>query len=112
MEEAVMAGESTTSLASLSHSAEPLDKAYSEGFPMELDELRCLTRNRLQCGELPREKCQVTWFGPGVGEPCALCGRSITRLEIECECEQANRPALRFHQACFAVWDEERQQVG
>ena len=79
---------------------------------MELDELRSLTRNRLQRGELPREKCQVTWFGPGVDEPCALCGRSITRLEIDCECEQASGLGLRFHQACFAIWDEERQQVG
>jgi hypothetical protein len=78
---------------------------------MELDELRSLARTMLQRGELPREKCQATWFGPGVGEPCALCGRSITRLEIECECEQANGP-LRFHQVCFAIWDEERPQVG
>jgi hypothetical protein len=79
---------------------------------MELDELRSLTRERLQRGELPREKCQVTWFGPGVDEPCALCGRSIPRLEIECECEQSSGPALRFHQACFAIWDEERQPIG
>ena len=79
---------------------------------MELDELRSLARDRLQCGELPREKCQVTWFGPGVDEPCALCGRSITGLEIECECDQLNASAVRFHQACFAIWDEERQQAG
>ena len=79
---------------------------------MELDELRSLTRTRLQRGELPRGKCQVTWFGPGVGEPCALCGRSIPRLEIECGCEQGSGSALRFHQVCFAIWDEERQQVG
>ena len=54
---------------------------------MELDELRSLTRDRLQRRELPREKCQVTWFGPGVGQPWALCHRPVTRLEIECECE-------------------------
>ncbi len=79
---------------------------------MELDELRSLTRDRLQRGELPREKCQVTWFGPGVGKPCSLCERPIQRLEIECECEQSGGATLRFHQACFAIWDEERQQVG
>jgi hypothetical protein len=78
---------------------------------MELDELRSLTRDKLQRGELPRDKCQVTWFGPGVGQACALCGRTITRLEIECECEQATGAALRFHQACFSIWDEERQQL-
>lgn len=76
---------------------------------MELDELRLLTRDKLRRGELPREKCQVTWFGPGIGQPCDLCRRPISRTEIECECEQSG-PALRFHQACFAVWDEERQQ--
>ena len=76
---------------------------------MDVDELRRLTRERLQRGELPRDKCQVTWFGPGVGEPCAVCARPIARLEIECECEQPGGVVLRFHQVCFAVWDEERQ---
>ena len=76
---------------------------------MELDQLRSLTRDKLQRGELPRDKCQVTWFGPGVGEPCALCHRAISRTEIECECEQPSGGTLRLHQACFAVWDEERQ---
>ena len=75
---------------------------------MEVDELRSLARDRLQRGELPREKCQVTWFGPGVGEQCAVCTRPIARLEVECECEQAGG-VVRFHQLCFAVWDEERQ---
>jgi hypothetical protein len=79
---------------------------------MELDELRSLTRDRLQSGELPHEKCLVTWFGPGVDQSCVLCQRPITRLEIECECEQPGGRTLRFHQACFAVWDDERQQFG
>lgn len=79
---------------------------------MELDELRSLTRDRLQRGELPREKCQVTWFGPGVGQPCVLCQCPVARLEIECECEQPGGATLRFHQACFAVWDDERRQLG
>lgn len=79
---------------------------------MELDALRLLTRDRLQSRELPREKCQVTWFGPGIGQPCVLCRRTIARLEIECECEHPGGDTLRFHQACFAIWDEERQQLG
>jgi hypothetical protein len=79
---------------------------------MELDELRSLTRDRLQRGELPREKCQVTWFGPGLGLRCELCRRPIRRTEIECECVRPGGEVLRFHQACFAVWDDERQQPG
>jgi hypothetical protein len=78
---------------------------------MELDQLRSLTRDRLQRGELPREKCQVTWFGPGVGQACDLCARQTSRSEIECECEQSSGSTLRFHQACFAVWDDERQHL-
>jgi len=77
---------------------------------MEFEELRTLTRIRLSTGALPREKCQVTWFGPGAGQPCDLCRRPMTRTEIECECEQAGGPTLRFHQACFAIWDDERRQ--
>jgi len=42
---------------------------------MELDELRSLTREKLQRGELPRDA------------------------------------TLRFHQPCFAVWDEERRPL-
>ena len=79
---------------------------------MELDELRSLTRDRLERGELPREKCVVTWLGPGVDQPCALCTRSIPRMEIEYECEQPSGRTLRFHQACFAIWDDERQPSG
>jgi hypothetical protein len=78
---------------------------------MDLDELRLVTRERLQRGALPREKCQVTWFGPGSGELCNLCDRVITQSQIECECEHPSGDTLRLHQACFAVWDEERQQA-
>lgn len=79
---------------------------------MELEELRSLTRERLQSGALPREKCQVTWFGPGTRLGCVVCCRPILPTEIECECEHPNGATLRFHQSCFAVWDDERQQSG
>ena len=78
---------------------------------MELDELRMTIRQKLANRTLPRDKCQVTWFGPGTGQPCAVCARVIGRQEIECECEQSTTDVWRFHQSCFAVWDDERQDT-
>ena len=77
---------------------------------MDQDELRMTIREKLARGVLPREKCQITWFGPGAGHRCVACERAIGRHEIECECDQA-AGLLRFHQSCFAVWDEERQDA-
>lgn len=77
---------------------------------MDADELRTTIRGKLACGALPRAKCQVTWFGPGAGHRCVACERAISRQDIECECEQV-AGLLRFHQACFAVWDAERQDA-
>jgi hypothetical protein len=77
---------------------------------MDHDELRMTIREKLARGVLPREKCQVTWFGPGAGHPCVACERAISRHEVECECEQAVG-VLRFHQSCFALWDAERQDA-
>jgi len=78
---------------------------------MDLDELRMAIRDKLARGTLPREKCQVTWFGPGTGQRCVACDRFIGRHEIECECEQSAGDVLRFHQSCFAMWDDERQDT-
>ena len=78
---------------------------------MDQDELRMTIREKLERGALPREKCQVTWFGPGAGDACVACGREISRHGIECECEQAVGGVLRFHQSCFAVWDDERRNT-
>jgi hypothetical protein len=78
---------------------------------MDHDELRMTIREKLARGALPREKCQVTWFGPGAGHHCVACERPISRQEIECECDQPVGDLLRFHQPCFSVWDEERQDA-
>lgn len=78
---------------------------------MDQDERRMTIREKLARGVLPREKCQVTWFGPGAGHRCVACERTISRQDIECECEQGMRAVLRFHQSCFAVWDIERQDA-
>jgi hypothetical protein len=75
-----------------------------------LDELRTVVRDRIERGVLPREKCQVTWFGRGSGQRCAVCDLVIAPADIECECEHPRGEIIRFHQTCFAVWDELREQ--
>ena len=79
---------------------------------MELNGLRALVRDKLQRGDLPREKCLITWFGPGSGQRCVVCDRAIGSSDIECECDHPRGDVLRFHQTCFAAWDETRQAVG
>jgi hypothetical protein len=78
---------------------------------MDREQLRMTIREKLARGVLPREKCQVTWFGPGTDNACVACERLISRQEIECECDQPLGALLRFHQGCFTVWDEERQDA-
>ena len=75
---------------------------------MEPQTLRAMIQQRIERGSLPREKCLVTWFGPGSGRACDACSRLIGKHEIECECEHPRGGVLRFHQACFAIWDQQR----
>lgn len=58
-------------------------------------------RLRLVAGELPREKCQIAWFGPGTHQPCAACGRTIDANDVECGCDHPD--------GGVTIWDAERQ---
>jgi hypothetical protein len=78
---------------------------------VNLDRIRAVVREKLDSGDLPPEKCLITWFGPGSGQLCVVCERAIPPAEIECECEHPRGGVMRFHQACFAVWDEARQDM-
>jgi hypothetical protein len=79
---------------------------------VDLDRIRTMIREKLESGQLPPEKCLITWFGPGSGQRCVACERVIGPQEIECECEHPRGELLRFHQTCFAAWDDERQAIG
>lgn len=76
---------------------------------MGATEVRLKVREKLERGALPREKCQVTWFGRGSGLRCEACDEPVSPGQIECECEHPRGHLLRLHQACFVVWDTERQ---
>jgi hypothetical protein len=75
---------------------------------VDVEQIRVIVRTKLDRDELPSEKCSVTWFGPGSGQRCVVCERTIAPSEIECECEHPRGGVIRFHQACFAVWDHTR----
>lgn len=76
---------------------------------MGATEVSLKVREKLERGVLPREKCQVTWFGRGRGLTCEACDEPVTPAQIECECEHPRGHLLRLHRPCFVVWDTERQ---
>jgi hypothetical protein len=63
---------------------------------------------------LPKRRPDRTWGGPGTGAPCAVCGHSVTRGELEYEIEFArdgDDPGLdkfHVHISCFRAWESER----
>ena len=65
---------------------------------MSLDGIHAVVREKLDRGDLPPQKCLITWFDPGSGQLCV-------------ECEHPRGGLMRFHQACFAAWDEAREDM-
>jgi hypothetical protein len=53
--------------------------------------------------------------GPGVGAPCTICEKPVTRAEMEFEIQFEHDGAMpgldKFHAhiRCFAVWELERK---
>jgi len=74
-------------------------------------ELRQRARELISSGRLPGLTPKNVWGGHGSGEQCALCGKSISRDEVEYEIEdrtQGNAAVLyRFHFLCHAAWQFE-----
>lgn len=82
--------------------------------------LREQARTALRGGTLPNRKPDRVWGGPGVGAPCALCRKAVTKDQMEFEIEFAhgegngNEPGLdkfHIHVRCFAAWELERTKV-
>jgi hypothetical protein len=68
--------------------------------------LRQQAREAIQNGKLPTRAPDRTWGGPGVGVECSVCGRAVTKAELEFEIEFA-RNGVR----CFAAWEFERNKA-
>ncbi len=83
------------------------------------DEARLRERARaaLQNGKIPTGRASETWGGPGVGNECAICQRSITKAEMELELQferDASDPGLgkyHVHPRCFAAFELERTKA-
>jgi hypothetical protein len=68
----------------------------------------------IQSGKLPSRSPDRTWGGPGVGAPCSVCERPVTKEEMEFEIQFArdsDNPELdkfHVHIRCYAAWEFER----
>jgi len=75
---------------------------------MDANLIRHLTQRRLQDGRLPHGHSVELWFGPGTGI-CDGCGTAMTahqRMVVRIDFQGWRE--LRFHEACFEIWDDER----
>ena len=84
---------------------------------MDEESLRARVHVVIEQGKLPSRRPDRTWGGPGVGAPCTICERSVTReqMEFEIEFARTDPPGLdkyHVHTRCFAVWELERQNGG
>ena len=80
--------------------------------------LREQAREAVRTGKLPARPQDRTWGGPGVGATCAVCGKPVTKDEMELEVQFARdgaNPGLdkfHLHVRCFAAWEFERPKLG
>lgn len=79
--------------------------------------LREQAREAVQNGKLPSRAPDRTWGGPGEGVECSVCGRPVTKNELEFEIQFAHdgsNPGLdkyHVHIRCFAAWEFERDKA-
>ena len=78
--------------------------------------LREQARAAIQNGKLPSCAPDRTWGGPGVGAPCSVCEKPVTKDQLEFEVQFArdgDNPGLdkfHVHIRCFAAWEFERNK--
>jgi len=92
-----------------------------EADAVEETELRQRARVAIESRRMPNRHPDRLWGGPGVGAPCPICGRPVTKDEMEFEVQFAKdgNPSGRadgdghldvfhVHVRCFSAWDLER----
>jgi len=76
--------------------------------------LREQARAVIQSGKFPSRNPDRTWGGPGVGAPCSVCEKPVTKEEMEFEIQfDGDNPGLdkfHVHIRCFAAWEFERNK--
>lgn len=70
----------------------------------DVDPLRVRIQDLVSSGGLPCEDCLVAWYGEGRGQRCAACDQRILSSHTEIECDVPGGGTIRFHLACYEVW--------
>jgi len=69
-------------------------------------------RDRLAAGVLPRADPRSVWVGYGSDRPCDGCVQPIRPAQREYHADYGGTSTLRFHAACYEVWNDARQHPG
>jgi hypothetical protein len=70
-----------------------------------------MIRSKLDAGTLPHDAPAKLWAGLGTGQQCTICEEPIENSQAEYEPQyDDDRPTMRLHAACHALWNEERQR--
>jgi hypothetical protein len=76
--------------------------------------LRNRARTAVQRGQLLARRPDRVLAGPGVGAPCALCARPVSKDQMQFEIaftpegEAPGSDLVRLHVRCFLVWEVEQ----
>ena len=71
------------------------------------DDLLPGIRQKILDGTLPKQNCQVTWYGHGTGQICVACERPIAADDVEVECDLPGGGTIRLHRRCYEFWAAE-----
>jgi hypothetical protein len=71
------------------------------------DDLRSGIREKILAGELSKQNCRMTWYGPGTGGKCVACELPIATDDVEVECDLPNGGTIRLHRGCYDLWTTE-----
>ena len=80
--------------------------------------LREHARHALEQNKMPNRKPDRVWGGPGVGAPCTICNKPVSKDEMEFEVQfSIDNPTAYFavhhvHVRCFSAWELVRSKVG
>ncbi len=73
----------------------------------DLDEPLHGIREKILAGTLPKENCRTTWYGPGTGQICVACERTIAADDVEVECDLPGGGTIQLHRRCYEIWAAE-----
>ncbi len=71
--------------------------------------LRLLIQDKIAEGRLPHERLSYMVAGPGHGETCDGCSVPVTTDQMMMAGWEKKGSGVRFHLACFHVWEVERE---